>query len=261
VNDLLKYTNNHIVLDLVETWPQNLVNLMYSNKEVISLYLKEEERVEFLGRVDIEIRRSPPENPYKRPYFEILHHIDTMIINHTFIGIHGSRLIQEEINNIITEGLKPLSQDLVYQKLLMLRGKKLLDEDAVNLIFSKSQYTCINRVGSVSMNHCSSRLKEGSGFCKLFYSWGGEAIYQAQNAEIKQILHNIGTPCISICVVNAVEMKEVSEKIAKIWYLLQNGYSLSSNCDIDNRIKRKVDVLAVISRDNKDFDCLTQYSE
>ncbi len=259
MHPLLRYTNNYIVFDLIESWPDAFLNILKKNQELVKLYFDEEYRVDLLGREDIQIRLFSPPNQYIEPFIEINEMISNILFDQFFIGFHATRLTENEILNVSKIGLQPLTPLLVKEKLEILQQNNYINSKDAELILNNNSSSKSNRINLVWMFHCLSTLKENNGTDNLFKYWGGESIYRHFKNDTKNAfdLTSIGSPCIIICKVSGKEMinyTNISERMIKYWYNLHN--SIKENCDFDHHVNHKVKVIKVISEEDSLFKIL-----
>ncbi|MDP2173249.1 MAG: hypothetical protein Q8J62_05700 [Candidatus Cloacimonadaceae bacterium] len=258
----LKLTDKHIILDIIETWPESIIALLEKNREIVKSYIDEENRVELLSREDVEIRCFPPLNPHKWQFRKIDQQIHNILKAHSFVGFHATRLTQTEISNIIRDGLQPLTCELVITKIdILIQNNHINARDAELIIHNNSAQERY-REGIVCLFHCNSTLKDSGGLNDLFSYWGGEAIYRHFKDNTTPLdLKQIGKPCIVVCSLPGNEMNTIpstSERMISYWNSLKNS---EPTCfDFDHFVKHKVEVIKVISAEDDLFNLLTNYS-
>ncbi len=104
-----------IELDHIETWPPKISELissvtkLHENHEADEILRKKQKS----ERVYIPLRA----NAYKPDLEGVYDEIVCTLLGKTLVGYHASRLTDREINNVRTEGLKVLSEDLLAQKI------------------------------------------------------------------------------------------------------------------------------------------------
>jgi len=250
-------TDNHIILDKNETWPKEFNILMQSNSELIINFLAEEERIDELCQRDLSVRFSKKElNPYKLNFQNLINDLERIIQKHKLVGIHCTRLLNEEIESLKEDGLKPLSQELAISKIELANSKGVLSDKLKIELLTKDEYRLDCRTDMAYFFHCLSTLKEEHGLRKLFGYWGGEAIYMYNNDS--EELKTIGTPCIVILSVKISELESflpLSERMIR--GLFKNDFDSQ---DSDSTMRKPVKVLEVIEHSMEKFEELTNYS-
>ncbi len=261
LHPILNISGKHVVMDLVESWPSSVLNILDNNRKIIKKYLDKEKRVELLSRENVEIRCFPPCNPYKQQYSKVEKKITDILMAQSFIGFHATRLTQKEISNIILDGLQPLSIELLKRKVDILVQDNQISAYDAELIIKNNEAQERYREGIVCLFHCISTLKHSGGLNDLFSYWGGEAIYRYFKGNTTPLnLKHIGIPCIVVCSLPGNEMNTIptiSERMITYWSSIQN--SEPTSCDFDHIIKHKVEVIKVISEESKLFKQLTNY--
>jgi len=186
---MLKF-ENHIILDQNKTWPDEVIDLIKNSKKSLENFLKEEKRIDKLGRTDLKIRYNRPHNEYFEIWNEVTNEIENILKEHKIIGIHCTKLMDYEITDVLENGLKPLSRDFANERIKKLYEKGLISTELKNKIHNKAELNAENRKGKICVFHCLSTLKDEWGLNRLFGLWGGESIYSYldQTKELKNIL-------------------------------------------------------------------------
>ncbi|ADQ80791.1 hypothetical protein Palpr_2661 [Paludibacter propionicigenes WB4] len=244
---------NHIIFDDIESWPSAMLDLIRENEDSLKGFLEEEHRIGKLAREDVELRYNRPENIYREKWDEIISEIETLLKQHSIIGIHCSKLLDWEIKDIENNGLKPLDRDFANRRI-----EKAVKEGALSKVLSdklidKKEFSESNRKGYVWVFHCLETLTFESGLNRLLGLWGGESLY----AYIKdnQELKTIGTPCIVFTSIKISELDiypELSKRMTAFYF--DDNYFPH---DTDSIIKTDLNVLKVVKRDEKIFEELT----
>lgn len=246
--------DQHIILDKPETWPTAFNQIMELNSGLIKNYLREEEKIKELY---LSARFSRIElNPYKLKFQELIFEMEQILVNHKIMGLHCTRLLDDEIGNLKKEGLKPLSKELAISKINLAFSKGLISTDLKLELLNKEEYQLECRTAMVYFFHCISTLKNEHGLKKLFGYWGGEAIYMYNKDSTA--LKKIGVPCIVLLSVNIVELNSLyplSERMIKGYF--KNDFESQ---DSDSKMDKPVPVLEVIEYSDTKFEELTNYS-
>ena len=53
LHPILNISGKHVVMDLVESWPSSVLNILDNNRKIIKKYLDKEKRVELLSRENV----------------------------------------------------------------------------------------------------------------------------------------------------------------------------------------------------------------
>jgi hypothetical protein len=130
----------------------------------------------------------------------------------------------------------------------------LISLDLKNKLLNKEEFIEeSNRKGNVHLTHHTEALRQEGGFYNLFQLWGGEAMFT--DFEDNKCLKKIGTPCIIIADVEYQDLNVLYISQRLISYYV--GYSHFYNYKFDSEIPHKVEVVAIIEKDNKLFNQLT----
>jgi hypothetical protein len=244
--------SNHIIIDQVTTWPESIYNLIDSSKNELSKYISEKKRIE-----NIRNRASRPRNEYEDKWISVFNLINSYLDQSKIVGFHCSRLMNDEMEDILTNGLTPLNRDFANKRIKRVYEKGLIPINLMNRLLNKEELSEENRVGSIYFTHNTSTLRNEMGLYLLFKLWGGEAIYSG--FEENKYLQKIGIPCIIVASIEYQYLIEFNLCERMIGIYLGDSYYYSH--DFDSWINTKVNVLAIIKRNNKLFNFLTKIDE
>jgi hypothetical protein len=198
-----------VEIEVAETWPPDFLQEALRNRDLVLAYQREQLRIDRLCQDHIFVRMDPPENEYRSAYDELVERLDDILTRHRIVGYHCTRLTPGEISGIKSDGLHLLSPDLVRRRLdrcvadghMVQVHRKYLDDCQIMHESLGNEHG--HRTGMIWFCPNRSTLQDYSGVCRLFRSWGGEAVYvgQEQDANIAPVLARIGTPCIVKCAI------------------------------------------------------------
>lgn len=198
-----------IELERPETWPDAVHRLVEKQRGLLIAYQQERERIDRLGQTDVQIRISPPENPYRPEYDAAVASSEALLRGHRLVGYHCTRLTPAEIEGIRRDGLRALSPTLVRDRLEALVGAGLMQPAQRQFILDSSIFKAHlanrhgDRTGIVWLCPSRSMLRDAAGVYPLFRSWGGEALYASFREEVSVAgaLTQLGRPAIVQCAV------------------------------------------------------------
>jgi hypothetical protein len=177
---------NHIILDKFDTWPKRILEVIEGSKKELLGYLKER----------VEYRHNRPDNIYEKSWCNALEIIESELQNTNFIGFHCSKLLDFEMSDILTFGLRPLEVEFSNSRVHKVHELGLIGEELKKKLLNKEEISADNRKGRICFFHTIAALKVEWGLRRLFKCWGGEAMYL--NFEQNTDLQKFGTPCIVI---------------------------------------------------------------
>ncbi len=246
--------NNHLILDKIDSWPEEILELIKTNENSLKGFFEEEHRIDKLATEDLSIRHNRPQNIHQNKWIISLNKIERILQDYSIVGIHATKLLEDEINDIRINGLKPLSKEFANQRIEKAFDTGLISGNLKNELINKNEFDANNRKGKIFVFHCLSTLKNEWGLSKLFGLWGGEAIYTylKNSKELKKI----GIPCIVLTSIKIKELDiypELSKRMVA-YYFDDNYYPH----DTDTIIEKDLSVLRIIKRDEKIFEDLTQ---
>ncbi len=258
--------DNHIILDDLGTWPTQVINLLELNLKIIQFYLIEQKEIDDKCCTDdLNFRLNPPDNSWIKEWEDLTEKLKIIIQDCLFCGFHCTRLVESEINDIQSNGLKVLCPDFTKKRIEKRLKDNLMTLETAQEIINKNESSKSNRIGQVCFSHCLSTLNQELAVYRFFRSWGGEAIYvNRENGLSGKELWHIGIPCIVVGTLNYSDIgKSMLEKrMINIWanyYRLCEG--IQEDNDFDSFIKRDVKAIDIIRYDDSRFEKLTNSSK
>lgn len=254
---------DNIIIDIIETWPQEIINIFEENLDNLKSYLDFEDEIDNKMDEDITIRYQRPQNPYNTIWECVMSEVEEILKKETFIGFHCSRLTNYEIDNIEEIGLKPLNEEFLESKLKMLYNHNLISENDLFYFNKNNSAHKKNRKDRVCMFFASKTLTNEGGLFRLFRSWGGEALYlnNEHNSEINSILFGIGTPCIVLCKVTHAEIDKYPRLSPTLAEIFLNSNEIDGfSYDFELHINKIVKVIKVLREEEQLFEYLTGFS-
>lgn len=244
--------NNHIIIDQFSTWPEVIYNLIDTSKKELINYISEKKRIE-----NIRNRASRPRNEYEDKWISVVDSINSYLDKSKIVGFHCSRLMNDEIEEVLTNGLTPLNCDFANMRIKKVYEKGLIPIDLMNSLLNKEELSEENRTGSIHFIHNTMTLRNEMCLNLLFKLWGGEAIYSG--FEENKYLQGIGIPCIIVASIEYHDLIDFNliERMLSIY--LGDSYYYSH--EFDSWINKKVNVLSIITRNNKLFNSLTNIDD
>jgi len=251
---------DHLVLDDCQTWPNALIELLKQDEKVLRDYKREENRIDEMAETDVDLRWDRPANFLEESWQVSLDTIREITRDLRIVGFHCTRLVDAEAKEILSGGLRPLSIEFSMHRIRRIQREGLIDQIAANALIEKNKINETSRKGKIAFFHCVSTLRNEHGLYRLFRSWGGEALYSCheRNAQVLNVLTNIGAPCI---VIGSLNLSEISccptfeERFVNVWLDRDRKFAFSQ--DRDTFVSRSVRVMDIISRNKKLFEKLT----
>jgi hypothetical protein len=244
---------NHIIFDDIESWPGEMLRLLRENEISLKGFFEEEHRIDDLAREDVSLRYNKPENIYREKWELIINQIEDVLKRHSIIGIHCTKLLDWEIEDIEKNGLRPLDKTFANQRIEKAFKAGLLSKRLKDELTDKKELEQKYRKGYVWVFHCLGTLNCESGLNRLLGLWGGESLY-AYVKDNKELKH-IGTPCITFVSIKISELDiypELSKRMTA-YYFNDNYFVHDTDSHIDSNLK----VLKVLKRNENLFEELT----
>ena len=173
-----------ISLDDVETWPEGLCEEVQA-------------RCDSLIEADREFADWRIE-PDEEDAFRYSH-----LARHLIETYHCTRLLDHEVDSIGSDGLVPLSQDLVESRLMRARKMGALGQETYRILIAGHAFTsdrARSRAGQVCLvlGRCVFESRPWS-VNNLLGIWGGEAInFTSAGGSVEPELRTIGVPTIIV---------------------------------------------------------------
>jgi hypothetical protein len=248
-----------ISLDQKKTWPLEILHLLEERKDLLNKYLIKEKEIDDKAKTDVLIRYKRPSNPFSSVYFDIKKNINSSLHDKRIIGYHCTRLVPDEMQDILDNGVHVLTQNFILRKLNILYSKSVITKEIFNYLvvnnLSNEQY----RKNRAYLFHSQDTLKDQCGLYRLFGLWGGESIFKehSDNKKILKILNSIGEACIVICSVDSNEIIDSYDVCDRII----NYYIYGNFNDFDSDYDHTLKVEKIICESNPCFEYLTEYSK
>ena len=256
------YDKHNFILDNIDTRPVSVKKLIILNDKLIKQFLLEESFIDNKAYEDVMYRINRPINKYKEKWSILLDKIEREIEKIQIMSFHCTRLTDQEINDIVQNGLKPLDFNFTKKRLDCLLKEWLINKNTYNILLKENAASDENRKWKIFFFHCISTCRDEWWLHRLFRSWGGEAIYlnHEENKEINNQIRKIGKPCIIVATLDYNETKLyqwIAEKIIKI---MLNIGSIS-RYDTDSYIDHITPCYKIITIDDSTFEKLTNYKK
>ncbi len=263
----LKFGSN-IIFDEFDTWPLVVLNKIKEHEKTLLSYYQEFKRIDKLAENNVQFRISRPHNIYEESWKSIIKEINQNLKDFRLIGFHCTRLVDEEIEDIKQNGLRPLDEEFTATRILRLTLKKQLSKKTSEKLLKNNISNDKGRNGNFCFFHCLSTFQDEWGLYRLFRSWGGEGIFIGHEIESDfetgTELSNIGTPCI---VISSLDLDDVGvypslgEKMVETWIKKTTLDSEEYCTEFDSIIKNGGAVLKIIKFEDSLFEELTHYNQ
>jgi hypothetical protein len=256
----MQLIDSGLSLDQKKTWPHTIVDILEENVFELKEYLKFEKIVDRKAETNVLLRIQRPYNQFETTFQQVSKEINNALLNENIVGYHCTRLLPDEINELQTNGLIPLSYDLIKSKINRLVNSRLITNDQYQALHDNNQSNNCFRKNKVCLFHTQGTFKDYWGLYKLLGIWGGESLYwyHAANKELLKRLCEIGDPCIVVCKVCSNELIVRYDLINRIinFYITKKPFE-----DFDSFYEHPIKAERIIKRDDDLFEKLTNYSQ
>jgi hypothetical protein len=186
-----------IEVDLVETWPSELVDLIAASRDDLNSWKQREDEIDQLRRGDVLARYTHQPNASEEVMGEFVEAVDQLLGRREFRVRHCTRLIGSDIAALRTEGMVPLSADHQVGRLSRACTEGHLTSEQLERLLDHSDYAD-GRLGSTHWIFGRTPLSNQWDVGRLLGHWGGEALYNAQPEDLRSLLASMGTPAIVV---------------------------------------------------------------
>jgi len=187
-----------LILDDETTWPSELKQILDEGLPILRAFFAEYARIERLQRDDVGLRIREPRNPYRQRKDEIYDAVGRSLAGLYIVAWHCTRLCDDEIELVRTNGMYPLSPETLTTRLeRRIRTGDISTEEAERFA-NEHKANDENRQKKLWFIFSRSLLHDEGGVGRLFTSWGGEALYGCHEQDVctGPVLRSIGSPCI-----------------------------------------------------------------
>ena len=192
-----------IEFDLIDTWPGSLRRLLDDSLDLLRAYEQGEERQRRMRDEHFMSSLKASPNPYKARRDVVVEAADGCLVGKEIVGFHCTRLTEGEAKEIETEGLEPLTPELLERRIRRCVECNEFSSEMAEALLAKHQADEEGRRDWTSFVYSRSILKDEPAVYWLFRCWGGEALYSshAEDAETGPALRSVGRPCIVVVAV------------------------------------------------------------
>ena len=255
-----------LLLDDVSSWPPRLLARFEANERLLVAYDEcEKKRMDdkAWGSTYVPMALRPPNPHYcsKQAFLEAIRveFSDRLV----FRGFHCTRLIDDEVNAILKDGMTPPTPAMLERRINVIEQAGLITRDVARLLVRENDAGSPTRSGRTWFIFTKAPLRSKIGVGSLLRYWGGEALYgrHYSNQEIGPMLAGIGTARIIEAAVPLSRMRLISFPGNQMTqqFLATRGVDVSDRDYVDmTELPVAADrIRAVISRRQAAFEALT----
>lgn len=187
-----------ISLDDEATWPPEVSQLLEARLSILRAYEQERQRIDAQLERDVTLRYNSPPNSHAPLRDQIIARCDAALADHTLVGLHCTRLHDDEITAIQRDGLWPLSPERLVGRVQARVAAGDISDHLGKRLLGAHQAGDRYRAGLIWFIFTRATLQDEHAVCRFFQSWGGEALYNSHehDEETGSLLRGIGVPCI-----------------------------------------------------------------
>ena len=241
-----------ISLDAPSSWPEPVLQCLEAEYELFLAWEK---------RHDGHEAPSISGKDYDRAIFGL----QAAIQPYSLVGLHCSRLTDEEIARILAEGMQLPNLELLHGRIADVEKAGLLSPKTAACLRKRNQANDANRAGMIWFCFFPPYIAGRGAIERLFRSWGGEALYNSHENDpvTGSALRGLGRPCLVEAIVPISSLEPYGGLESKIVrrYLIHRGYSAKEPVDHEDRAKKPIPaecIRRVIRFPEPDFVALTQ---
>lgn len=190
-----------IATNVTASWPLVVVEALQQHQEELLSWARQEIQFDDSDPDSMEsILRSNPWHDCKQDLVE--NGLPKLIKDYGFRLLHYSRLLPEEISDILENGMQPTSTAFLSRRLTQAHTERYLSREEVALLMASTPLNDASqraRHGEVCFISTPTRHSDG-GVHPLLNYWGGEMThFWLQNEDLKHKLGEIGQPTVVEC--------------------------------------------------------------
>jgi hypothetical protein len=249
----LRFSTSAIDFELLDTWPQGIVDLLSNSIDVLAGY---ERRARQINRLihhgAVEERWKSHKNVLETDRRDIKELLDVILSSCDLMGYHCTRLLPYEREEIIQSGLSRPSHEFFTNRIRKAHACGYLSEESSDRLLSVNQIDDPFRKGIWFVN-LRSVLTEQEAVGRLFGSWGGEAIYNFHEPEpdTGPLLRSLGEPQVVVAQLPIKDVGlfgELSERFIRFFLAakrrcIANSYGFESQILVDLGSRQIIDVV------------------
>jgi hypothetical protein len=219
-----------VIIDLErpDTWPEPLASYLAAHHDAL-LGWEQGDR---------------PDGPYvsAAQYDQIVHGLRAVLQAYSIVGLHCTKLTEEEIQHILANGMQLPDGKMLAQRINQLVANGHITAAIADKLRAKCQADEKSRAGMVWFCFFRPGIAGESGIGSFFRFWGGEALYNSHDGlpETGDALERIGIPCLIEAEVPIASLEPHSfldDKIIRR-YLIHCRYETSEPVDHEDRVKK-----------------------
>jgi hypothetical protein len=216
-----------IEADLEKTWPEALLRELDASRESLAAFQIERARIDRAAYDDVVLRVYRHQNPHESTWDTAPSSATHATASGFLLGFHATRLMDHEMEEIRTYGLRLCSIELLQHRLAAAQSVRRLTAIQVEKLLARHQAVEANRIGRTAFVFTRGQLKSDSDFGRLFRSWGGEALYNSHenDDETGPILASLGIPCIVVAAVKVADVEprfKIGHRLIDVWCAHRN---------------------------------------
>jgi hypothetical protein len=249
-----------ISLDLEETWPKVVADILAENFPVLAGYESRRAYLDGLGTV-ARLLLVQPENSFRAERDRVIGLVDKEIRLMHLTGYHCTHLTDDEASTIRDFGLCLLTRALIEGRIKAREQSGDISGDLAARFRALNSSDEAGRRDMIWFIFSKSLLREEDGVGALLRFWGGEALYRRHDhdKQLAAILSGIGVPTIieAAVPVNEIEtFMTVGERVVAA-YLGRRNVQTQTGPEMEGYIGSPVSPRRLIKRDDPEFEELT----
>lgn len=142
------------------TWPDALLRHLEANRKAIAAFHRERARIDRAAEDDVTLRIDRPVNVHQAAWDEALALAERTVAPRHLLGLHATRLMEHEVEEIGRRVLQPLSVELLKRRLAAAQKAGALTAEQVARLLGNHQAADDNRSGRGVLLH--TRAAKGS---------------------------------------------------------------------------------------------------
>ena len=134
---------------------------------------------------------------------------------------HCTRLLDHEVQRVLEGGLRPLTAELIHDRIDTARRASAISEHDAELLRHANVFATgedANRRNQVCLTFSNLLFREDPSGCKpLLSTWGGEGIYRSLRGSMPTHVKKLGKPTVVVSLLRAELIRSVFPDLSKIF--------------------------------------------
>jgi hypothetical protein len=242
-----------MILADLDTWPSPLMAYLASQHQMLAAYARHEStfnQMDFDSEGDYVPMSMRPSNPHFHGYESAWLKINNILKPTTLRGWHCTRLTDQEMEHIRSQGMQPPNLDILVQRIRRAEAAGKFGPEIAARLITENQADDDGRKGMIWFCFFEPRLAGQSGTERFFRRWGGESLYNSheRDADTGEALRLIGRPCLiqaDVPISSFGRISGLGQKVIRR-YLLAHDYDTGESWEHEDKARAPISAANIV---------------